>query len=294
MPPAELPESVRAWRDAGGRIELGSHRFFVREQTGARPGVLLLHGYPSSSYDWRQVIALLPDRRLTALDFLGFGLSDKPRRHTYSLGGQANAVEALVDRYGGEPVVLVAHDMATSVVTELLARDLEGRLAFRIGAVLLVNGSMVIEKASLTVSQKILRGPLGPVAASLSNERSFRRALGHLFSEAHPLADAEAESQWALLANRGGNRILDRLGFYQHERSIHTARWHGALHDWPGRLELAWGAHDPVCTEAVLEAVIALRPHVPVTRLPELGHYPHVEDPATIAHMIESLAGSLA
>ena len=289
MPAAELPEGVRAWRDAGGRIELGSHRFFVREQTGARPGVLLLHGYPSSSYDWREVIALLPHRRLTALDFLGFGLSDKPRRHTYSLAGQADAVEALADRYRGEPVVLVAHDMATSVVTELLARDLEGRLSFQIGAVLLVNGSMVIEKASLTVGQKVLRGPLGPVAASLSNERSFRRALGHLFSDEHPLTDTEAESQWALLANRGGHRILDRLAFYQYERSTHAARWHGALRDWAGRLELAWAAHDPVCTEAVLEAVISLRPHAPVTRLPELGHYPHLEDPATMARLIDAL-----
>ncbi|MGH2866160.1 MAG: alpha/beta fold hydrolase [Solirubrobacteraceae bacterium] len=294
MPAAELPESVRAWRDAGGRIELGPHWFFAHEQTGARPGVLLLHGYPSSSYDWREVVARLPDRRLTALDFLGFGLSDKPRRHTYSLAGQADAVEALADRYRGEPVVVAAHDMATSVVTELLARDLEGKLGFRIGAVLLFNGSMVIDKASLTVGQKVLRGPLGPVAASLSNERSFGRALGQLFSAAHPLTETEAECQWALLAHRGGNRLLDRLGFYQHERSTHAARWHGALRDWPGRLELAWAAHDPVCTEAVLQAVIALRPHVPVTRLPELGHYPHIEDPATMARLIDALAVSAA
>lgn len=290
---SELPESVCAWRDGGGRIELGSHQFFVREQTGARPGILLLHGFPSSSYDWREVFARLPERRLTAMDFLGFGLSDKPRGHEYSLLDQADAVEALAARYREEPVVLVAHDMADSVVTELLARDLEGRLSFRIGAVLLFNGSIVIEKASMTTSQRLLAGGLGPVVTRLSNERSFRLAFGRLFSEAYPLARDEAEAQWALLDHGGGNRILDRLTFYQRERSTYAERWHGALRDWPGRLELAWTGCDPVCVEAVLEAVLALRPHAPLTRLADLGHYPQIESPVTVARLIDVLAESL-
>ena len=74
--------------------------------------------------------------------------------------------------------------MATSVVTELLARELEGRLSFRIAAVLLFNGSMVIEEASLTIGQKLLRGRLGPLAARLANQRTFRAQFGRLFSPA--------------------------------------------------------------------------------------------------------------
>jgi pimeloyl-ACP methyl ester carboxylesterase len=294
MSAPELSASVRAWRDGGARIELGSHWFFVREQTGLRPPVLLLHGYPSSSYDWRHVFARLGDRRLIALDFLGFGLSDKPRGHEYSLLGQADAVQELAARYRQEPLVLVAHNMATSVVTELLARELEGRLSFRIAAVLLFNGSMVIEEASLTVGQKLLRGRLGPLAARLSNQRTFRAQFGRLFSPAHPLAREEADDQWALLARDGGSWILDRLTFFLHERSAYAERWHGALRDWPGRLELAWAGRDPVCTEAVLQAVLALRPHAPLTRLPQLGHYPQIEDPATAARLIDTLAASVA
>ena len=51
--------------------------------------------------------------------------------------------------------------MGTSVATELLARDLEGRLPFRLASVLLLNGSMVLEAASLTPSQKVLRSRFG-------------------------------------------------------------------------------------------------------------------------------------
>jgi pimeloyl-ACP methyl ester carboxylesterase len=54
-----------------------------------------------------------------------------------------------------------------------------------------------------------------------------------------------------------------------------------------GRLELAWAGRDPVCTGAVLQAVLALRPAAPLTRLPELGHYPQREDPGAVLEIID-------
>jgi pimeloyl-ACP methyl ester carboxylesterase len=227
---------------------------------------------------------------MMTLDFLGFGLSDKPRSARYSLFEHADAVSALAGRFGAEPVTLVAHDMATSVASELLARDLEGRLPFALAGVLLLNGSMVIEAASLTAGQKLLRSPLGPLFARLTNERSFRLQLARIFSTEHPLSEAEAEDQWSLLAYHGGHRILDRLCFYLRERVSYGPRWHGALRDWPGRLELAWAGQDPVCTEAVLQAVLALRRDTPTMRLPSLGHYPQLEDPVAVARIVARFA----
>ena len=196
--------------------------------------MLFLHGYPSSSYDWRHLLELLPGRRTVCFDFLGFGLSEKPRDHLYSLLDQADLTEAVVARLGADEVVLVAHDMGTSVATELLARDVEGRLPFRLRSVVLLNGSMVIERASLTAAQKVLRSRFGPIAARLSNERSFRGQFARLFSPDHPLTPEEAADQWALLAHSGGHRIIDKLTYYLHERVTYAARWHGALRDWEG------------------------------------------------------------
>jgi pimeloyl-ACP methyl ester carboxylesterase len=282
---------VAAWSRHGALATINGRRIFIRERSGAGPPVLLLHGYPSSSYDWRDLFEALGDRRLIAFDFLGFGLSQKPVEQVYSLHMQADLVESVVRLCaGGEPVVLVAHDMGTSVATELLARNIEGRLPFELRSVLLFNGSMVLERASLTISQKLLRSRLGPLAARLSNERSFRLQFGRIFSPAHPLSNEEAADQWALLAHDGGNRIVDRLTFYLNERVTFAPRWHGALRDWPGRLELAWAGLDPVCTEAVLEAVLELRPSAPLTRFPDLGHYPQLEDPPAVAAVIEQHA----
>jgi pimeloyl-ACP methyl ester carboxylesterase len=282
---------VTGWSRTGELVTLAGRRIFVRNRPGSGPPLLVLHGYPSSSYDWREQFEQLPGRHLITFDFLGFGLSEKPREQLYSLMMQADLVEAAAERYANdEPVVLVAHDMGTSVTTELLARDLDHKLRFKLASVLLFNGSMVIERASLTAAQKLLRSRLGPIAARLSNERSFKAQFGRIFSAAHPLTPEEAADQWSLLAHNDGNRILDKLTFYLHERVTYAARWHGALRDWPGSLELAWAGLDPVCTEAVLEAVLALRPAAPLTRFADLGHYPQLEDPARVAAVIEQYA----
>ena len=294
----ELTRRAAAWCSGGSFIDVSEDRIFVREGPGGTsavgPSLLFLHGYPTSSYDYLRLFDLLPGRRLLTFDFLGFGLSDKPPDRVYSLFRQADLVETIASRcFGDEPFILVAHDMATSVATELLARAVEGRGRLALSAVLLLNGSMVLDQASLTVSQKILRGPLGPTFARLSFPALFRAQLARIFSADHPLTRDEADDAWSLLAHKQGNRILDRLTYYLHERVRHRDRWLSALRDWPGRLELAWAMRDPVCTARVLDAVRALRPHVPLTRFPTLGHYPQLEDPSAVAGVVRMLADSV-
>jgi pimeloyl-ACP methyl ester carboxylesterase len=282
-----LSKRVLDWRAQGEEEEFRGGRIHVFEREGEEPPLLLLHGFPSSSFDWRALLGELEDRAALAFDFLGFGLSDKPRDHAYTLGWQADLTEELVHRHlAGRPVFLVAHDMGTSVATELFARDLEGRLGFELAGALLFNGSIVLERASLTVGQRLLRSPIGPLAARLSSERFFRNQFGRLFSAAHPLSSEEAADQWSLLCHNGGRSIGHKLINYLSERERYAERWHGAIRDWQGPLSLAWGIQDPVATTAVLEALIELRPRVPVTRLPGLGHYPQIEDPGAIAAAI--------
>ncbi len=274
-------------------VEVGDDRLFVRRTDGHGPLIVFLHGFPSSSYDWRGTIAALGDRATMVLDFLGFGLSDKPRHGDYGLRAQADRVEALVNG-DPRPIVLIAHDMGTSVATELLARDLEGTLGFRLPAALLFNGSIIIERASLTWAQRALRSPLGPALARLSNRRVFQRQFARLFSPEHPLSGAEAEDQWALWSRAGGDHLAHRLVRYLDERRTFASRWHGAIRDWPGSLDLAWGLRDPVATSDVLAGLRLLRPSMPVTELASLGHYPQIEEPPTIARLVERLASSVA
>ncbi len=285
-----LTANVQRWRDAGGFEEVAGRRLYVQRREGEGPLLLFLHGFPSSSYDWRELLALRGGRdRYAALafDFLGFGLSDKPADHVYTLAWQADAVEELVKRAGSPPVYVVAHDMGTSVATELFARELHGEAKLEIAGALLFDGSILLDRASPTVGQKLLRSRLGPLFARLTSERSFRLQFGRIFSGAHPLTRAEADDQWALLAHDGGHRIGHLLVNYMAERERYVERWHGAFRDWPGRLSLTWGLEDPVATTAVLDGLRELRPGVPVRELAGIGHYPQLERPDLIAAALD-------
>lgn len=289
MPDAGLTERVRAWGARGERGEFRSYAIHTFRQPGEGPLLLLLHGFPSSSYDWRLLLELIPGANVLAFDFLGFGLSAKPRDHDYSLFWQADLTEELVRRHGeGRSVFIVAHDMGTSVANELMARDREGQLGMEIAGILLFNGSMVLEAASPTPAQRALRSRLGPLVARLSSERFFRHQFGSVFSADHPLSEEEAEDQWALVCHNGGRTLGHRLVSYMDQRETHADRWHGAIRDWPGELSLAWGMRDPVATTAVLAALRELRPAVAVSELAELAHYPQIEDSRRLAEVLAS------
>jgi pimeloyl-ACP methyl ester carboxylesterase len=283
-----LTPNVEQWRAAGGFEEVAGRRLYVQRRDGDGPLLLFLHGFPSSSYDWRELLALRPAHAALVFDFLGFGLSDKPVDHVYRLGWQADAAEELVRRAGSPPVYIVAHDMGTSVATELFARELRGEAQLEIAGALLFNGSILLDRASPTLGQKLLRSRLGPLFARLTSERSFRLQFGQIFSDAYPLVPQEAADQWALLSHAGGQRIGHLLVEYMAERERHIERWHGAVRDWPGKLSLAWGLEDPVATTAVLDGLRELRPGVPVAELPGVGHYPQLERPDLIAAALDA------
>jgi pimeloyl-ACP methyl ester carboxylesterase len=284
-----LTSRVESWRREGAIEEILGHELFVhRRERGESPLLLFLHGFPSCSYDWRPLLELRPDRAAVAFDFLGFGLSEKPRDHVYTLAWQADAAEEIVHRAGSPSVFIVAHDMGTSVATELMARDLRGELGMDLAGALLFNGSMLLHLASPTLGQRLLRSRLGPLFAQLTSERSFRAQFARVFSREHPLSREEAADQWSLLAHDGGQRIAHRLVHYMEERERFTERWHGAIRDWGGPLTLAWGLRDPVATVAVLDGLRELRPGVEVVELPDAAHYPQIERPDLIAAALDA------
>ncbi|HYZ67856.1 MAG TPA: alpha/beta hydrolase [Mycobacterium sp.] len=284
-----LPPSVSEWRDGGRLLPTPAGEVFVRSANGDGPTILLLHGYPSSSFDYRNVVPHLTGRAWLTLDFLGFGLSDKPRPHRYSLLEQADIVQAVVASETTGPVVLVAHDMGTSVTTELLARELQGHLPFDLQRAVLSNGSVILRRASLRPVQKVLRGPLGPLVARLSSRGRFAAEFGRLFSANHPLTNEETNAQWALMTNHDGHRIAHLLISYLDERESYADRWHGAVRDWPKPLSFLWALDDPVATTNVLDGLRELRPAADVVELPGVGHYPQIEVPEVFTRAALSL-----
>lgn len=102
---------------------LGSRMHYVEQGTG--DPILLLHGNPTSSYLWRNVIPLVsPVGRVVAVDLIGMGKSDKPDI-PYQLEDHIRYIDAFIDELGLENVVLVLHDWGGGIGFDYAMRHQE-------------------------------------------------------------------------------------------------------------------------------------------------------------------------
>src|SRR5687768_8323934 len=156
--------------------------FVVDEGEGPEANVVL-HGFPTSSSDWRAVVpALAAVRRTVLLDFPGYGLSEKPDEYGYSIFEQCDVVLEVLRELGVARAHVIAHDMGTSVACEMVARRERGLLPVTLRSLALSNGSVHIELSHLTPSQKVLLTPAGPLLARLGSERLFRAQMRRILA----------------------------------------------------------------------------------------------------------------
>ncbi len=278
---------IGAWWRAGERVPLrlgGAEREIFVRRVGEGSPMTLLHGFPSSSHDWERVAALLADDHdLLLADFLGFGASDKPADHVYSLHEQADLVEALWAHEGVTRTRLVAHDYGVSVAQELLARRAEGALATDLTAVHLLNGGLYPDLHRPEPIQTALLDPeQGPQISALLNADLLAGALRPTFPEGYD-ADAASARIWEALRRDSGQLITHRLIHYMPDRVEHAERWVGALETTDVPLAFVWGMLDPVSGAHMAERIRERLPHAPFTALHDVGHWPPLEAPQRVA-----------
>jgi pimeloyl-ACP methyl ester carboxylesterase len=282
--------SIEDWWAEGERVQLtlgGEARgIFVRRQ-GDGPPMTLLHGYPSSGHDWHKVApALSESHALLMPDFLGFGASDKPAEHDYSLHEQADLVEALWAREGLTSTRLVGHDYAVSVVQEFLARRAEGALEVDLEAVWLLNGGLYPDVHRPQPIQLALLDPeQGPKIGPLMTEELVVQGLAPTFPEDY---DAEADSLdiWRSMKRGEGQLIGHRLIRYLVDRQTHAERWAGALAATDVPLAFVWGMLDPISGAHMAEAIAERVPEPRITELQDVGHWPQLEAPERVAAVL--------
>ncbi len=277
---------IEEWRERGQLLRLPEGSIFMIElgvtTSSPRLPLLALHGFPTSCWDFAAVATKLAgERRVVLFDFLGFGLSDKPADAGYSLFEQAD-VATLVARTAGLTRCHVwAHDMGTSIATELLARRERSLLPFDVASLTLMNGSVHQELAHLTLGQRLLRSPLGSTFAHLSTKSVFFAQMRRIFGR-RP-ADVDLEGMWTLVERGEGVRRLVETIRYVDERSRFATRWIGALERLDVPALVAWGVRDPVARMTIADRLAREIPDAERVTWNELGHYPHVEDPEKVS-----------
>lgn len=280
------------WLAGGGRravsVASGTWQIFTRSD-GAGEWCTLLHGFPTSSFDWHTIWdGLCARRRVLTFDFLGFGDSDKPSDHTYAIHEQADVTEAIWRAHGVRRTALVVHDYGVSVGQELLARLAEGALGVEITVVVFLNGGLYPEMHRPQPAPLMLLDPeQGPRMGELINEERFGRGLSLTFSPSHQPSQAELHELWLSVARRDGHRIGHRLIQYIPDRRQHRDRWVHALETTGVPRHFVWGDLDPVSGAHMAARIAEGIPAADLVRLADVGHWPQLEAPEVVATQLE-------
>lgn len=281
-----LTRHARTWHAEGEPETHFGVRIDVHRRVGGAPLLLLLHGFPTSSFDWRYLLAQDRQHAAIAFDYPGLGASAKPEDGEYRVARLADLAERLVEEHGEDrSVLLVAHDLGVSVASELIARDLEARAGPKLVGALFLNGAVVPGEAARQFARKVL--PRG-LRARVGGERHFRHELGQAFSPEHPLDPELAEDEWSLLTHDDGHKVADRVLGYLDVDASAADRWRTAVRQWDEPIRVVWGTRDPVAGEAELEALRSLRPSLDVTELADVGHFPHIEAPGRVLAAVDA------
>ena len=286
--------ALSEWRTAGQYVDYRGHRIFLRIDGPAdAPALLLIHGFPTASWDWEALWPHLTRRwRVMAPDLIGFGFSDKPRAYDYSLVDQADLCEAVLRRFGVDRYHVLAHDYGDSVAQELLARQAPAESSGRprLQSLCFLNGGLFPETHRPLLIQKLLISPIGALVGRLTSRARIAASMRAIFGADSQPGEALLDGYWALIAQGRGPRIMHKLIRYMRERRERRARWVGALQSGVVPLKLIDGAADPISGAHMAARYRELVPAADISLLQGVGHYPQVEAPQQVLVAFEAFA----
>ena len=270
------------WQDAGKWFHYGNHAIFSRME-GRGDALLLIHGFPTSSWDWHRLWPFLTARfQVLVTDMIGFGFSDKPSDYPYSIVDATDLQQGWLEQLGVERVHILAHDYGCSVAQELLARDQEGQLPFTIASASFLNGGLFPEVHRPLLIQNLLTGRLGGLFSRMITRRVFEANMLRVFGPDTRPSQSELDDFWQLLLYNNGRGVIHRLLGYMEERRCHRNRWVGALQRATQPLQLISGSVDPVAGQGTADRFAELLPDARLVRLHGIGHFPHYEVPGMV------------
>ncbi len=278
------------WRSTGQYFNYKRHQVFYKEG-GHGETLLLIHGFPTASWDWHLVWEKLTKHfHVIAPDMIGFGFSDKPKNYHYCIMDQADLHEVMMEKIGISKVHILAHDYGDTVAQEMLARWLLRKdapiQALEIQSITLLNGGIFPEMHYPRGIQKILASPIGILLAPFMGKPRLAKTFRDIFGKNTQPTKEEIDEFWFLIAYKKGKYRIPKIIQYMHERVIHRERWVGALEQCTLPLFHINGAADPISGRHTGEYFQKMIPQVKSFFLDDIGHYPQVEAPGAVLKLL--------
>ncbi|NDJ61586.1 MAG: alpha/beta hydrolase [Chloroflexi bacterium] len=302
---ATPPAAAQEWCDKGSYFSWQStlpqnaafeplNIFHVCEGNPEDPAILLIHGYPTSSYDYAPLFERLrDDHYVCALDTPGYGFSDKPfDDFDYSIFDDAQLVDYYIrEVVGMVDFTLVTHDKGASVGFALLQiyQDYDER-PYTINHHVITNGNVYLPLAQLTVGQQALLNPLaGPLASSLLTGQQLATGIDEFFIL--PLSEDEIAAYASIFDYQDGTQVQHEIIKYLDERSVNENDWLRALSRSDIPTTIIWGEEDTVSPVAVADEVWAnyledRASPASYWRIPCAHHYLQVDQPDLVIQIL--------
>ena len=294
MTTLSLPSLLTDWHLSGYHITYGplEHQVFVKElgskSAPASKTLLLLHGFPESSFSYHLVVGGLLDvfDRIILFDMIGYGSSDKPvEGYGYSLMEQADVAFTVWKHFGITGGHMLSHDMGDSVATEIVVRHendvMPAWFADGLQSLTFTNGSMVLDLADLRITQKILLSKYGPLMQRITNFKVFNQQVKSAHGNDN-LTDEEIQLLWAAnTINAGDKKTYLTIKYLNDRKKFEKTRWLPALGQTTLPVHLCWGDADQV---ARVEMAHYLKKNIcksaTLTIMKGLGHFCQLGSPS--------------
>jgi len=260
---------------------------------GSGPTIVMLHGNPTWSFYFRDLIKALRDRfRIIAPDHIGCGLSDKPQDYPYTLETHIRNVERLIEHLDLGDVTLAVHDWGGAIGFGWATRDpdrvsrfvvlntaafLGGRMPFRIR----VCGWPLF-------GDLVVRGLNGFARAAIHMACARRGRMTPDVRRGYLLPYGSYADRVAILRFVRDIPTSPRVPSYAVVREIEQRL--SLLRDRP--MLICWGMKDFCFTERFLDQWIERFPNAEVHRFADAGHYVAEDEHAQIAELIAAYTNS--
>jgi pimeloyl-ACP methyl ester carboxylesterase len=230
--------------------------FHVELGDPSAPAVVLVHGFPTSSVDFVEVAELLSDRyRVCAMDFPGFGFSDKPLGWGYSLQRDAEVLEHYIaDVLGLQSMILLAHDRGSSVA---MIHTINGDSKVDLHHLFVTNGNILLRLSELTQFQRLALDPAtGPSLLAQAAPEQLATGMGQsTYSPARGADDPEVQALATIFGTENGLVVLHETIQYLVERAQDEEKWLEALAALDVPTTFVWGLYDTVSPPRVVSWV---------------------------------------
>lgn len=273
------------WKSKGKFVIIDNKQVFVIDECNENQAgtLVILHGYPTSSYDYYRIIPELSHYfRIVIHDHLGFGFSDKPDSLTYSLIDQADIALQLWTKLGLKSVTILAHDYGTSIAKEILARKNHNLIPLRINKMYLCSSSMRLEYLHLRNIDKLLKDRrLGRYIYRLTSYgyRKIKRKFKRNDINYKIQKDYDIKQMWNRLNSTDGQKEVHFLSNFINERYTYWHRWTNALKEATIPVKIFWEKTDPVAIKEIAIVLATENVSKHLVWIENVKHYSIIETP---------------